>query len=101
MEADLLDEDDDDDEEEDDEEDDLGEEEEEEEEDCAVATGHSGGGGHHSGELDRSLELHLGTVLENEFSEVLSKLPDEAFTELFAGECAALRSLVRPRSAEP
>ncbi|KAF0309522.1 hypothetical protein FJT64_019376 [Amphibalanus amphitrite] len=68
---------DDDDEEEEEEDDDL--DEEEEERGAAAA-----GGGGQSGELDRSLELHLGTVLENEFSEVLSKLPDEAFTELFA-----------------
>ena len=75
MEPDLPDEE----EEEEEDEDDEELEDEEEEEDCA---------GRQSGELERSLELHLGTVLENEFSEVLSKLPDEAFTELFAGETA-------------
>ncbi|KAF0300719.1 hypothetical protein FJT64_003232 [Amphibalanus amphitrite] len=75
--------------EEDEEEEDDDEEEEEEEEDDDLDDEEergaaAAGGGGQPGELDRSLELHLGTVLENEFSEVLSKLPDEAFTELFA-----------------
>lgn len=48
-------------------------------------------------EMDRSLELHLGGVLENEFSEVLSKLPDEAFTELFSGEWDGWEGLQLPR----
>ena len=89
IEAELM-EDDDEEEEEEDEEDEEEDEDdlEEEEEDGAEAAGATtaSSGGCQSGELDRSLELHLGNVLENEFSEVLSKLPDEAFTELFAGE---------------
>ncbi|XP_037091930.1 46 kDa FK506-binding nuclear protein-like [Pollicipes pollicipes] len=85
LDADMIDDDEEDAEEDEDDLEDEEEDDDDEEEESGAAAGGSGSGeARAEPELDRSLELHLGTVLENEFSEVLSKLPDEAFTELFS-----------------